>query len=344
MKLLAIAWRPIARRVHAEDALRAWHTRRGWLLCLKAETAHQSHEGEGELSPLPGYSPDGLEEAKAALIQAWPRLKGQDLRPERLLEVLETIEGAFPSARFALETALIALWADAEACDLAAWLTRHRDEAWARDRTGEQAVRFCKDGLKDAASKPPAALLSGPPEGWMAGAEAALAAGRRTLKCKMGRDFEAEVQVLWALRRRFGPEIRLRLDANQSWAPGSIQARLSRLAPLGIEFIEEPGPLDAWPADPGVPLARDESLRDPSARAAEVAVLKPGLLGGGFLALAEAKRVAAKQHVWSHLYEGPVGMRAVRAWAAAYPSALDPGDIAESASMGSKAAFDAGVS
>lgn len=66
--------------------------------------------------------------------------------------------------------------------------------------------------------------------------------GFGTLKIKVGDDPAVEVERVRRVRDAVGPDVRLRLDANQGWSPKqavAIMAELER-ARAGIEFLEQP--------------------------------------------------------------------------------------------------------
>ncbi len=151
-------------------------------------------------------------------------------------------------------------------------------------------------------------------------ARRAFAAGIRCLKIKLGGDDPPErVRAIAAA----APGATLRIDANRSWPPAEILDRLTALAELPIEYVEEPcrdahrllaGPL------PGR-LALDESLVELSAGelatalrspALAAVILKPALLGGlsACLELAAQARACGVAAVASHTLEGPIGTAA----------------------------------
>lgn len=57
---------------------------------------------------------------------------------------------------------------------------------------------------------------------------------------------EATVESVFAAREAVGPKIRLSLDVNCRWSVDDAMDMAQRLAPAGLEWIEEP----CWPADP----------------------------------------------------------------------------------------------
>ena len=70
----------------------------------------------------------------------------------------------------------------------------------------------------------------------------ALARGYRTLKIKVGADPALDVARLTAVRKAAGPDVRLRIDANQAWSPKQAVRLLNRMQELGldIELVEQP--------------------------------------------------------------------------------------------------------
>lgn len=180
------------------------------------------------------------------------------------------------------------------------------------------------------ASRPPmtvavSALLTGEtPEELAREAEAAVAEGFRTLKIKLGTASVAEdVRKVETVRARVGDAVALRLDANRGWRLAVARDALAALAPIGVEFIEEPlraaesSAFAALASSTRVPLALDESVRDQAqlARivetgAAPVIVLKAARLAGPtrVLALARAAATYGIRTVVSDSLESVVGM------------------------------------
>jgi L-alanine-DL-glutamate epimerase-like enolase superfamily enzyme len=68
--------------------------------------------------------------------------------------------------------------------------------------------------------------------------------GVRVLKVKVGRDPRADLMVLNELRREFaGAGVTLYADANQAYRSSDAPARLLELAKAGVEYVEEPLPV-----------------------------------------------------------------------------------------------------
>lgn len=261
--------------------------------------------GQGEASPLPGYSPDTIE-------QCAQQLAAVDLAalppPGNLPALtwagraLDCVELSAPAARFALETALLD------------WLGRRRGASLA--------------SLLGAAAPdrrlPLSALVAD-----VATARAAYARGLRTFKLKTSqRSLGDDLRLAQALRAEFGPAITLRFDANGGFDPAGAAAELRALAGCAPEFVEEPVALPEFlRINPTlVPLAADESLARAGAWPAlaavcRVLVLKPTLLGGLGACLRLAGDAAGRglAVTVSHSFDGPVALAAAAELAVTLP-------------------------
>lgn len=229
--------------------------------------------GVGEATPLPGWT-EPPEACEAALREAVERL-GSD-GPEPTLESLAET----PAARHGVALAL---------ADLAA---RRAGRPLYRELGADQPVQSIPVN---------ATVGDGTVEGTVEAAGAAVDAGFTCLKVKVGaRPVEEDLTRLRAVRDRVGPEIAIRADANGAWSREEAREALDALADVGVEYVEQPlapNDLDGLRALRGGPVgvAVDESLahHEPAtiveARAADVLVLKPMVLGG----LDRARAVAA---------------------------------------------------
>lgn len=141
----------------------------------------------------------------------------------------------------------------------------------------------------------------------IAAARHAVARGFTTLKLKGGRERStAELVVrLSDVRAAVGDAIALRVDVNGAWDIGTARERLAALAPIGLEYVEQPiafgdaAELADLRAASDVPIAADESVVTleaaralTSGGAADVLVVKPGRVGGPLVALAIAREAA----------------------------------------------------
>jgi o-succinylbenzoate synthase len=117
-----------------------------------------------------------------------------------------------------------------------------------------------------------------------------VAQGARCLKLKVATGSPSDdLARVAALREAVGPDIAIRIDANQGWSLSTAEAMLPPLAELGVALIEEPVErAEDMAALRGsrVAIAADESVRSRSAldtiiaeQRADVVVLKPMLIG-----------------------------------------------------------------
>lgn len=275
------------------NATRRWRARSSIRLILHDDAGHV---GLGEAAPLPGMSPETTPAAFDALgAVAWPEAPPLEL--DAIARVVETVDPAVPSARFAVETALSSLAAAIRGVPL--WAL------WS----------------EEASEVPIAATLWGDDEeAVLQSAREAAAYAVRAVKVKIGRRGEAEERELLRRVRELVGDVDLRLDANGALDPDALEARLEALAVHDPAFLEEPCALERVLALGGAPfpLAVDESLGGPDAEATlervlehapiGAVVLKPSLLGG--LArcrrLALRAREAGRDAVVSHLMEGTI--------------------------------------
>lgn len=68
----------------------------------------------------------------------------------------------------------------------------------------------------------------------------AVGRGFGTIYFKVGVEEERDVELVRRMREAIGPRPRLRVDANEAWSPGTAVRVLGRMAPYGIEYIEQP--------------------------------------------------------------------------------------------------------
>lgn len=80
------------------------------------------------------------------------------------------------------------------------------------------------------------------PDVMVADARAAVARGYDSLKLKVGIDADLDITRVKAIRQAVGPDVTIRLDANQGWRVKEAVRTIGKLEDLGldIEFIEQP--------------------------------------------------------------------------------------------------------
>ncbi|MDU8927785.1 mandelate racemase/muconate lactonizing enzyme family protein [Alisedimentitalea sp. MJ-SS2] len=72
--------------------------------------------------------------------------------------------------------------------------------------------------------------------------------GVATIYLKVGRGDALDLKTVAAVRAAIGPEIRLRVDANEKWTPVRARRMIDRMADLGVEMVEQPTPSDSLAA------------------------------------------------------------------------------------------------
>lgn len=104
------------------------------------------------------------------------------------------------------------------------------------------------------------------PEEMAATARDFIAKGVHIIKVKLGKDVPTDVERIRRIREAVGPNILLRIDANQGWSYEDALLALTQLAPYGIEFCEQP--MRSWNDEllpelckrSPIPLMADESV------------------------------------------------------------------------------------
>jgi len=229
--------------------------------------------GWGEAAPLPGFSDETLEAAVHQLRQIRGTLRQASL-PDLATNghdpwsVVEIDSGLAPSVRFAVESAILGVAAEA---------------------TGRPLPSVLSDAPRPAVSLN--ALLDGDPDDVEEAAQRMGEKGYRAVKMKVGRDDpDYEADAVRILADLLGPGITIRLDANRRWRFDEAIAFAGDIRTVPIEYIEEPiqdpSRLPEFERQSGLPIALDETTRDISPgqlsahRYARTVVLKPTLLGG----------------------------------------------------------------
>ncbi|MGD8167885.1 dipeptide epimerase [Herbiconiux sp. P16] len=175
-----------------------------------------------------------------------------------------------------------------------------------------------------------------------------LAAGFRTLKIKVGAG-GGDLDGVRAVRDAVGPDVGLRVDANQAWSTGEAIEIIRAWEETGValEFVEQPvaarelDALQAVTAEVGTPILADESVWDAGdlreiihRRAADAVNLKLAKTGGLTAArsMAAAAARASMGVIVGCMMESTVGIGAAAALAgslgdltAARPQDLDAG-------------------
>jgi len=187
-------------------------------------------------------------------------------------------------------------------------------------------------------------VSAGDPARLTATARERVAEGFTVLKLKVGTDPESDVARISGVREAVGPDVRLRVDANQGWTVREAITVIRRLedAAVDLEFVEQPVRADNLAglarvtAAVDTPVMADESvfgIRDLTAlieaAAADAVNIKLAKCGGltpalAMVGLAQAHDIA---FIVGSMMEGPIGVGAAASLVAAvgstYVSDLD---------------------
>ncbi len=252
--------------------------------------------GYGEAAPLTSYDGVSLADVRAALEDCRPVLEGYpDASP--IADVLARCSEAtvLPQALAAVD---LAVW------DLAG--RRTREPVW-RLLGARSAAPVAVNWTIAAADRSGAAHE----------AAQARANGFQTVKVKVA--IGDDPGRLAAVRAFAGPHMAIRIDANGAWELAEAAAMLRVLEPVGIELCEEPvagvAAIRALRSEVEVPLALDESARDPEALrapAAEFMCLKIAGCGGiaATIEMATRARAAGYEVYLASTLDGPLGIAA----------------------------------
>jgi L-alanine-DL-glutamate epimerase-like enolase superfamily enzyme len=262
-------------------------------------------EGVGSASPaedVTGESPEACRTALSVKRLGW--LGGRDPRDlDQLVRELEQSHRATPAARAAVDMALHDLVARIEGVPLVDLLGR------------------CHDALPTSVTIGITSL-----EETIAEAEEYLGQGFRCLKVKTGRSLEEDTERLTKLRQLVGPEVAIRIDANEGYTVEETRSLGEMAANLGLELIEQPLPgpsiseLRSLPLELRRIIAADESLhgeedaRDLAEDPAACGIFNIKLMKcGGIrpaLAMAEIARTANIDLMWGCNDESVVSIAA----------------------------------
>jgi o-succinylbenzoate synthase len=273
MKVRAIRWTPFRIPFAAGFATASGEmtAREGVLLQL---TTSDGVTGLGEGSPLPAFGGGSVADVRAVLRDRAPALIGADLAS------VPGIVAALPRDQPGAAAAYCAL-------DVAAW------DALGRSRRVRVASLLGGSVMPEVPVN--ATVGAATFEATVAAARAAVDAGFRTVKLKVGVAGSpvAEVARVAAVREAIGVETGLRLDANGAWNEDEAIEMIRLLEAYRPQYIEQPVPA----GDPAVlarvrhsvmmPVAADEAVTGLEAVkaligafAADVLIVKPMAVGG----------------------------------------------------------------
>jgi o-succinylbenzoate synthase len=209
-------------------------------------------------------------------------------------------------------------------------------------RAGLTLAAFLAGGTGDAyptVLRTDVTLSAGSADALASAATARVVDGFATLKMKVGTDAATDVARVRAVRAAVGPDVTIRLDANQGWTPDEAVTVIRALedADLGVELVEQPVPgedvegLARVRARVGLPVMADEALyslvdldRILRLQAADLINVKLAKCGSLETALAQLRRAAdaGLGTMVGSMMETAVGVGAVAAVAAAHASSV----------------------
>ena len=218
-------------------------------------TGENGQVGYGEAPPTAVITGETLASIEAAIREYLaPALLGTDLDdPAETHRRMEKAIAKNTSAKAALDIALYDLRARAAGLPLFRLLAKGAPE---------QAKTVLDTDLTISVNDP--AVMA-------ADAAAAVARGFRILKVKVGKGGAEDVTRLRAVREAAGPDITLRVDANQGWTPGEAVRTIGLMedAGLNMELVEQPvschdfNGLKYVTAHTATPILADESVFSP---------------------------------------------------------------------------------
>ena len=283
--------------------------------------------GIGEIAPLPTAGDAGLAAARSLLPALDARLRGKEL--DEALEMLTV--GADLSAVGAIN------WPPRLAATICGL------EIALLDAIGKAGGHALCTRLSPSGSVPRAAIAvnavigASTTHAAITAAREASRSGFRCVKLKVGQagNVQEEIERVAAVREAIGPDLHLRLDANEAWDLEKAIAFLSRCIPYDIQYVEQPlkahdlAGMRTLRNEVPIPVAVDESLHGlESARlvldqqAADILVIKPQLAGGlraGQQMIQAAAQRGVRSLVTSTLEAG-IGVAAALHLAAASPA------------------------
>ncbi|GHO66059.1 L-Ala-D/L-Glu epimerase [Ktedonobacter sp. SOSP1-52] len=286
--------------------------------CLIKITTSGGIIGLGEAAPLPDFSGATFAETYAALNTLRDQLLQRDCveAVSSLYPLLE--EQGYPaSALYGLECALLDAWGQHEGMSLHTLLA----PAGTRPRANVAVNTVIGAATTEAVTQ---------------AAQKAIQAGFDCLKLKMGLSDhpEEEIKRVAAVRSAIGPQVHLRLDANEKWSQEQATTILEACTQYDIQYVEQP--LRAFDLEGmyqlrqrvAIPLAADEAVYDLAStrrildwQAADVLIIKPQLVGGLYPArsIIQTANAAGVRCVLTSSLEAGISLAATLHLAAASP-------------------------
>ena len=215
------------------------------LVCLQT---NQGIVGWGEAAPFPALTGDTQATSIAAATDIAELVTGQDaLNYVKVINAIHSFIPHNPCIKAAFDMALFDILG----------------------KVADLPLYKLLGGAKNSFETDLTISLHSPEETAIRGSEA-VKKGFKTIKAKVGVSLESDVARIRALREAVGPEINIRIDANQAWTVPEAIRTLDRLTEYNIQFIEQPVP--SWDLDGlkqvrqsvRIPVMADEALFSPA--------------------------------------------------------------------------------
>ena len=215
------------------------------LICLRT---NQGIEGWGEASPFPAVTGDTQATCIAAAKDIAALVTGQDaLNYVPVMNSIHSFIPHNPSIKAAFDMALFDILG----------------------KTSGLPLYKLLGGTKNSFETDLTIALHSPEESGIRALDI-VKKGFKTIKAKVGVSMESDVARIRAMREAAGPDVNIRIDANQAWSVPEALKNLDRLAEYDIQFVEQPVP--AWDLDglkqvrqgTSIPVMADESLFTPA--------------------------------------------------------------------------------
>ncbi len=283
---------------------------------IKVWDAEQPEKvGLGEISIIPGLSPDVLEDLIAGIEQFITD-------PEHYLNSYHSRFKMLPSLRFGIETALLDLKMGGNRILFPSEFTN-----------GKKGIRT--NGL----------IWMGSKEEMLQRIQDKVEQGFLCIKIKVGAvDFNQELELLQFIREHFDSQtLEIRLDANGAFTNTEVLQKLEMLAQYRIHSIEQPVKQGNWNEmrricyQSPIPVALDEELIGIYDRQRQLElletikpqyiILKPSLIGG-LQAASEWSQLAIQHKIgwWvTSALEGAIGLNAIAQWTFCHGSPMPQG-------------------
>ena len=285
MTIRALQWYPY--RIPLPNSFTTTHeklaTREGLIVEIQTE---DGQTGIGECAPLPAFGGGTLQDVETYLSHISTQLI--DLSLTTALQMLharsEQQENIPTPGSYGVETALLDLLGKKTDCSLGLLLADPHILLHPSEPEPQLRRKVQVNSVIGMASI----------EATVVQARSAIRQGFSCLKIKVGHnDLQTEIERLAAVRAAVGPDIHLRIDANEAWNFEQAYTFLRQCTDFALQYVEQPlvrhdlAGAQKLRGLVQVPIAADEAVSDLdstqtilSAEAADILIIKPQLIGG----------------------------------------------------------------